>query len=138
MQRQPHCLSLRIHELGSRRQHSLMQNSADDNAISVRFIEDDVLALLKAAKTGGEPIARSPDAWLLSNQVKAIQETGEVSFSLLLTPGVFRIDKNLGEIGLCLPGQLPLAHALRRSRSGVFSWARWRINARISEMTSPS
>src|ERR1035441_9207747 len=138
MQRQPHCLSLRIHELGSRRQHSLMQNSADDNAISVRFIEDDVLALLQAAKTGGEHVAWSSDAWLLSNQVKAIQETGEISFSLLLAPGVFRIENNLGEIGSCFSSQLPGAHALRRSPIRAFSSALWRINARISEMKSPS
>ena len=114
-------VSLRVHEVGPDRQPALMKNSADENAISVRFIEDDVLAQLKTAKTGGEPIARSPEAWLFSNQVEAIQKTSEVSFSLLLAPGVYRIKKNLGEIGLCLLSQLPGAHALRLSPIRAFS-----------------
>jgi len=120
------------------RQPGLMKNSADENAVSVRLIEDDVLAVFEAPKTGGEPIAWSSDAWLFSNQVEAIQKKYEVSFSLLLAPGVFRIEKNLGEIGSCLPGQFPRVHALRLSSIRAFSAARWRINARISEMTSPS
>ena len=82
---------LSVHEVGPDRQPALMKNSADENTISVRFIEDDVLAQLKTAKPGGEPIARSPEAWLFSNQVEAIQKTSEVSFSLLLAPGVYRI-----------------------------------------------
>src|SRR5580700_3932433 len=114
-----------------------MKNSADENAVSVRLVEDDVLALLKATQTGGEVIAGSPNAWLLSNQVKAIQQKSEVSFRLLLAPGVRRIGKNLREIGSCFVGQLPGAHALRLSLIRAFSAARLRIKARMSEMTSP-
>ena len=77
-----------------------MKDSADENAVSVRLVEDDVLAALKTSKAGGEPIAGSPDPWLLSKQVQAIQKKGQVSFGLLRTPGVGRIEENLGEIGL--------------------------------------
>jgi hypothetical protein len=98
-----------------------MKNPADENAVSVLFIEDDVLALLKAAKTGGESIAGSPNAWPLSDQVKAIQQKSEVSFRLLFAPCVFRIEKNFSEIGSGFLRQLPLAHALRLSLIWAFS-----------------
>ena len=40
-----------------------MEDPGNNNAIPVRLIEDDVFALLKTAKAGSEPIARSSDAW---------------------------------------------------------------------------
>jgi hypothetical protein len=106
---------LGIREVESVRQFLLMKDSADENAVSGRLVEDDVLALLKAAKTSGEHIAWPPDAWLLRNQIKAIQKESEVSFSLSVAPSICGIEKNLGEIGSCLFGQVPGAHALRFS-----------------------
>jgi len=51
-----------------------MKNSADDNAASPRFIEDNVFAPLETTKTRSERIARTPNAWLLSNEIKAIRK----------------------------------------------------------------
>lgn len=81
-----------------------MQNSADDYATSALLIEDNVFADLKATKTRNERIARTPHAWILSNQVKAIRQKAEITFRLRLTPGVCCVQKNFDEIGSCLQG----------------------------------
>jgi hypothetical protein len=81
-----------------------MKNPADDDAVSARFIEDDVFAQLKAAKTGSEPIARSPDAWLAGDQVKAIPKQVKIALSLLRTPRVRRVQQNIRKIGSRFPG----------------------------------
>jgi len=65
-----------------------MKNPADENAVSVPLIKDNVLAHLEAAKTWTESLVGSPDAWLLRNQVKPFQQKSKVSFSLLHPPGI--------------------------------------------------
>jgi hypothetical protein len=51
-----------------------MKNSADDNAASPRFIEDNVFASLETTKTRSERIAPMPNAWLLSKEIKSIRK----------------------------------------------------------------
>jgi hypothetical protein len=62
------------------RQPALMKDPADENAVSVRLVEDDVLGLLQAAKAGAESVTWSSEIRLFCNQIEPIQQKGEVSF----------------------------------------------------------
>lgn len=73
-----------------------MKNSADENAVSVRLIEDNMLTHFEATKTRTERITRTPHAWLLSNQIKAIQQQAKIAFRLRVAPVVSRVESNLG------------------------------------------
>jgi hypothetical protein len=67
-------VELSVYKMESGWQPSLMKDSDDDNATSLRFIEDDVFAPLETTKTGSERIAPVPKAWLLSEEIKSIRK----------------------------------------------------------------
>ncbi len=72
-------------------QSSLMKNSADDNAVSVGFIEDDVLTSFEAPEARIESIALTFNAGFLSDEVKGVQEKPQVTICLVIAPGVGRV-----------------------------------------------
>jgi hypothetical protein len=65
-----------------------MEISADEDAVFVRLVEDDVLALLKAADTGGNQIAGPAEARRISQHLEASCELLNVVFGLLFAPCV--------------------------------------------------
>ena len=68
-----------VDELGAGWKLALVEDAGDEDASSVRPIEDDVLALLETAQPGGQLAAGPPDAWLLSKQIEAVQQQGEAT-----------------------------------------------------------
>jgi hypothetical protein len=76
-----------------------MKNSADDNAVSVRFIEDDVLALLKTPYTGENQITGSAQTRRISQQLEATCQLLNVFFGLLFAPGVGCVIEDFRKIG---------------------------------------
>ena len=56
-------------------EHALMKNSADENAASIGFIEDDMLPVLDAAKTWMDRIAWPPEIGILSDPSQALNQT---------------------------------------------------------------
>ena len=79
-----------------------MKNSGDENAGSVRFIEDDVLALLEAADTGQNQIAGPAQTRRISQQLEAPCQLLNVVFGLLFAPGVDCVIEYLRKIGSAL------------------------------------
>ncbi len=65
-----------------------MQNPADENAASVRFIEDDVLALLKAPDAWSDQITGPAQTRRISQQLEARCQLLNILFGLLFAPGV--------------------------------------------------
>jgi hypothetical protein len=63
-------LKLSVYEVESGRQPSLMKNSADDNAVSLRLIEDDVFTLLETADTRVNPITSPTQTRRVSKPLK--------------------------------------------------------------------
>ena len=104
-----------VDELGAGGELALVEDAGDEDASSVRPIEDDVLALLETAQPGGQLAAGPPDAWLLSKQIEAVQQEGEVPSGLFVAPFVRGVKKNFGEVRACVVGELPGAQALRLS-----------------------
>jgi hypothetical protein len=76
-----------------------MKNSGDENAVSVRFIEDDVLALLKAANAGINQIAGPTQTWRISQHLEAPCQFVYGVFRLLLAPVVDCVIEYFREIG---------------------------------------
>ncbi len=108
--------SMGFHEMGLAWQSSLMKNSADDNAVSIRFIEDDVLTAFEAPEARIELIALTSNAGLLPDEVKGVQEEPQISLCLVIAPSVGRIQKNFFEVGVGLPGEFVCSQAVRASR----------------------
>jgi hypothetical protein len=90
---------LHAQEVGAGRQPAFVKDSADDNAVSGRFIEDDVPALLKATETGGNQIAGTPQTRRISQQLEAPCELLNVAFGLLFSPGVDCVIEYFRKIG---------------------------------------
>jgi len=93
---------LHAQEVGAGRQPAFVKDSADDNAVSGRFIEDDVPALLKATETGGNQIAGTPQTRRISQQLEAPCQFLDVFFGLLFAPGIDGVVEDFGEIGSAL------------------------------------
>lgn len=92
-------MSLSVHEVGPDRQPALMKNSADENAISVRFIEDDVLAQLKTPDARENRIAGPAHTRRISQQLEAPCQFLNVVFGLLFAPGVDCVIEYFRKIG---------------------------------------
>jgi hypothetical protein len=76
-----------------------MKNPGDENALSIRFIEDDVLALLKPADAGEDLIAGPAQTRRICQQLEAPCQLLNVVFGLLFAPGVDCVIEYLGKIG---------------------------------------
>jgi hypothetical protein len=68
--------------------HSLMQDSANEDAIAVRSIKDDVPLVLDAAVSWPNPVARAANVRSLGEPIEASLQAVEIAMSLLLAPGV--------------------------------------------------
>jgi hypothetical protein len=75
-----------------------MKDSGDDNAVSIRLIEDDVFALLEAADTGEDRIAGPTQTRRISQQMEAPFQLPNVVFGLLFAPGIDCVIEYFGEI----------------------------------------
>jgi hypothetical protein len=78
-----------------RRQPFLMKNSANDNAMSLRLIEDDVFTLLKTADTKINPITSPTQTGRVSKPVKT---SIKVVFGLFFAPAIYRVIEYLCQI----------------------------------------
>ena len=76
-----------------------MKNPADENAVSVRLAEDDVLALLKAADIWGNQITGSAQTRRIGQKMEAPFQLFNVVFGLAFAPGVDRVIEYFREIG---------------------------------------
>ncbi len=63
---------LSLHKIGSARQSSLVKDSADENAVSVRLIKDDMFALLEAADARIDQITGPVQTWGVSKQLETL------------------------------------------------------------------
>jgi hypothetical protein len=65
-----------------------MKNSADENAVSVLLIKDDVLAVLKTPNAGTNHITGSAQTRRIGQELKAPCQFFDVVFGLLFSPGI--------------------------------------------------
>src|SRR5260370_15213105 len=75
-----------------------MKNSADDNAVSLRLIEDDVFTLLETADTRVNPITSPTQTGRVSKPVKNPGELIKVVFGLFFAPGIYCVIEYLCQI----------------------------------------
>jgi hypothetical protein len=98
-----------------------MKNPADENAVSVPLIEDNVLADLEAAYTGANPIAGPAQPRRVSQQLEAPCQLLNVALGLLFAPGVDGVVEDFRQVGVAFwsePGYLP-SRILRAARNCV-------------------
>ena len=103
-----------------------MKNSADDNAVSLRLIEDDVFTLLKTADTRVNRITSPTQTGRVSKPVKAPGQLIKVVFGLFFAPGIYCVIEYLCQIrntfrskpvgAQAMLAIFRLASALRRTR----------------------
>ena len=75
-----------------------MKNSADDNAVSLRLIEDDVFTLLETADTRVNPITSPTQTGRVSKPVKTPGQLIKVVFGLFFAPGIYCVIEYLCQI----------------------------------------
>lgn len=72
-------------------QHSLMEDSANDDCFGALTIEDDVLSLADAAAAGLECITRAANQGRFDNLLNAILKLGDVTDGLIRAPFLNRV-----------------------------------------------
>jgi hypothetical protein len=76
-------------------EHALMQNAADENAVSIRPVDYHVPIMLHAAISPPNPIARPSHTRSSRQSLKAAHKTIHVAIGLFQTPGVHGVVGNL-------------------------------------------
>ena len=69
---------LSLHKIGSTRQSSLVKDSADNDAVSVRLIEDDMFTLLEASDARIDQITWPTQTGRLSKQLETLCKFADV------------------------------------------------------------
>jgi hypothetical protein len=75
--------------------HSLVQDSANEDAVAVRPVENDVLPMLDTAVSWPNPIARAAEVRCFGGPIEASLQAVEVAMSLLLAPGAHGVIGNI-------------------------------------------
>jgi hypothetical protein len=83
--------------------HSLVQNSADEDAVVVSPVKDDVLLVLDAAVSWPNPIAGAADSRNFDKPIEASFQAIEIALGLLRAPGVHSV---IGDIHQIEPSQI--------------------------------
>jgi hypothetical protein len=83
--------------------HTLMQDSADKDAVALHPIKDDMPPMLDAVIARPDPIAGAADLWSLNESIEAGLQTVEIAISLLFAPVILGVICNIDQID---PSQL--------------------------------
>jgi hypothetical protein len=75
-----------------------MKNPAYDNAVSIRFVKDDVLAVLKTPDTRKNPITGPAETGRIGQHLEAPCQLLNVVSGLLFAPGVDCVVEDLRKI----------------------------------------
>jgi hypothetical protein len=110
-----------------------MKNPGDNDAVFVRLIEDDVLALLKTPDTGEDRIAGPTQARRIGQQLEAPCQLLNVVLGLPFAPGIDGVTENFRQIGSTLWSQ-PVGAQAAFDFWRLDSALRW-IRSRISAIT---
>jgi hypothetical protein len=78
--------------------HPPVQDSANEDAIAVSPIEDDVLLVLDAAVSWPNPIAGAADSRSFDNSIEASFQAIEIPLGLLRAPGVHGVIGNINQV----------------------------------------
>ena len=78
--------------------HSLVQDSANEDAVAVRPVENDVLPMLDTAVSWPNPIAGAADSRSFDKSNEARFQTIQIAISLLFAPGIHGVICNIDQI----------------------------------------
>jgi hypothetical protein len=75
-----------------------VKNSADEDSMSISLVEDDMLPVLNATKSGMHRVARSPEARHPGYAKKTFGKAVQIDFSLCCAPYIYCVVGNIGKI----------------------------------------
>ena len=78
--------------------HSLVQDSADKDAIAIHSIKNDMPLMLDAAVSWPNPIAGAADSRSFDTSNEARFQTIQIAISLLFAPGIHGVICNIDQI----------------------------------------
>ena len=97
------------------RQHALVQDSADEDSIGIRPVDDNVFPLLDPSVSPPDLMARAPHPRSSNQPFEAIVKPNEVALCLAQTPPVQGVFGNLDQVEPCQPRKRIAGQRLHRS-----------------------